>query len=342
MASVALLLLMLFCLHAQGKGDNCSVAVRVKRNTVRTASIMDTLTINCTVQHCGMKRSVRWCKLGNGFVCTIVTKTEHIDTHWRKSDDEKDIYFLKFINISINDAGLYRCEMSGNTSLVSHSINVTVIAAKDTGNSQTNETRTTPQNGHEQNGPPPLDWLLYIYILAGVVVLVVIVVVTSCMLKSKGSKRPTAAIQTQGQVQRNLQSSAPLKKNEPPQPSLQASPYPSLPERPRSIRSPRAQRPPSVRSSGAPAPTPAPAPVPTKRSSRTKRSPAREAPPPSSSSGAARPAAVGSSGVYDNDREEGENTVVYAALNHQVGRKVPSHTYIPMEELTEYAAIRVS
>ncbi|KAG5833534.1 hypothetical protein ANANG_G00276920 [Anguilla anguilla] len=276
MASVALLLLMLFCLHAQGEKNGCSIGFRVKRNTVWTASIMDPLTINCTVEH------------------------------------------------------------------FSHSINVTVIAAKDTGNSQTNETRTTPQNDHEQNAPPPLDWLLYIYILAGVVVLVVIVVVTSCMLKSKGSKRPTAAIQTQGQVQRNLQSSAPLKKNEPPQPSLQASPYPSLPERPRSIRSPRAQRPPSVRSSGAPAPTPAPAPVPTKRSSRTKRSPAREAPPPSSSSGAARPAAVGSSGVYDNDREEGENTVVYAALNHQVGRKVPSHTYIPMEELTEYAAIRVS
>ncbi|XP_064166756.1 uncharacterized protein LOC135240767 isoform X2 [Anguilla rostrata] len=327
MASVALLLLMLFCLHAQGEENGCSIGFRVKRHTV-TASIMDPLTINCTVERCGMKPNVTWCKLGNDSHCISVTETAHLKTHWGESKDEEHFYFLKFVNISINDAGFYRCKIFGDISSVSHSINVTVIA--------------TPQNGHEQNGPPPPDWILYIYILAGVVVLVVIVVVTSCMLKSKGSKRPTAAIQTQGQVQRNLQSSAPLKKNEPPQPSLQASPYPSLPERPRSIRSPRAQRPPSVRSSGAPAPTPAPAPVPTKRSSRTKRSPAREAPPPSSSSGAARPAAVGSSGVYDNDREEGENTVVYAALNHQVGRKVPSHTYIPMEELTEYAAIRVS
>ncbi|KAJ8350539.1 hypothetical protein SKAU_G00256690 [Synaphobranchus kaupii] len=209
------------------------------------------------------------------------------------------------------------------------------IAAKDTRHSRSNETITTlPPNGPNEDRSAPLGWL-YISITAGVLVLTVIAVVTFCKLRSKGKR-------TQDRLQRDLQFSAPLKKEEPPQTSLPASPRPRLPDCPRSVRSPHAPRPPSVRSSCVYDNAPAPA----GRSSRTKRAPAREAPPPppSGNRGSARPVPAGRDGVYDNEREEAENLIVYAALDHQVVRKAPSlgNTYVPMEELTEYAAIRVS
>ncbi|XP_061082901.1 uncharacterized protein LOC133116905 [Conger conger] len=237
----------------------------------------------------------------------------------------------------MNDSGEYRCEMLGNTSSKSHTITVIVKAAKDTGHSQTNETRTTTPNGPGKDKENSLDWLLYIYISAGALVLMVIVVVTTCILKSRGSERPRAARRKQDQVQRDLQSAVPLNENGRPHPSLPACPPPSLPDRPRSIRSPHSQRPPSLGAT----PAPAPVPVPGRRKSRTKRTPATAAPP---SGGAGMPTAAGGGGVYDNDREEAESPIVYAALNHQVARKGPSqdHTYVPMQDLTEYAAIRLS
>ncbi|KAJ8255933.1 hypothetical protein COCON_G00197970 [Conger conger] len=334
MTSMALLLLLLLpCLYREALGNKCLPEFRGKKHTV-TVSSMDSLKISCAFIHCERKLHFKWCKL-NESNCMYINKTEYIE----KNNDGSGIFYLNFVNISMIDSGDYRCEMSGNLSFKSHPITVIVNAAKDTGNSQTNETRTTTPNGPGKDRENSLDWLLYIYISAGALVLMVIVVVTTCILKSRGSERPRAARRKQDQVQRDLQSAVPLNENGRPHPSLPACPPPSLPDRPRSIRSPHSQRPPSL--GATPAPAPAPVPVPGRRKSRTKRTPATAAPP---SGGAGMPTAAGGGGVYDNDREEAESPIVYAALNHQVARKGPSqdHTYVPMQDLTEYAAIRLS
>ncbi|KAJ8252829.1 hypothetical protein GJAV_G00206060 [Gymnothorax javanicus] len=343
MTSVVLPLLLLLCLHAVAEDfgeKNCTVTARVKRNSVHRTHIAESLRIRCPVVHCGKKPNVTWCKILNGNDCKPVTETGHIRSGVENGEHEngQKTYFLEFVKIAMNDTGLYRCEASGELKFISHSINVTVIAADDSRNSQSNETQTTtPSNYAEEDRSTSLHWLVYIYIAAGILVLVIIVTVTVYILRSK--KLPTAAKRTQDPAQRNLQSSAPLIKEDPPLPSVPASQIPSLSDRSRSIRSPHRQRPPSVRSSDVSAPGPAP----NHRSSRIQRPPATEAPPPRRS-GTATLVATDGAGIYDNERDEAETPIVYAALNHQVAHKGQrrAHTYIPMDDLTEYAAIRVS
>ncbi|KAG9339514.1 hypothetical protein JZ751_023656 [Albula glossodonta] len=190
--------------------------------------------------------------------------------------------------------------------------------------------------------PRPEDWPLYVYATVGILGLIVTGVMIFCVLRRKGmkrspgSKQSPAGQQTQNHTRAGRQASVPLNKDEVPLTSHQASQPPDLPDRPRSVRLPQTQ--PSSPQyecvyDNAPARAPAlsPAPAPARRSTRTKRTPAKKAPPPSG-------------GIYDNEREEPDTSIVYAALNHQVARKgpAPAQAHIPMEEFTEYAAIRVS
>ncbi|XP_055769951.1 uncharacterized protein LOC129845985 isoform X1 [Salvelinus fontinalis] len=87
---------------------------------------MEKLTINCTVGFCTDLPQVTWCKL-NKDICNPVTKTPHIQTQWNYLTSNSGITFLHFTNPSLDDAGLYRCSVNTDRSMIiSHSISVIV------------------------------------------------------------------------------------------------------------------------------------------------------------------------------------------------------------------------
>ncbi len=108
---------------------NCFPVIRVPRNTVFLAPVMSVLKINCTItlKGCHRSPSVSWCKLyGDG--CKYLNYSDHIRTEWKNITEHEGMAFLIFLNISMEDTGLYRCR-EGDTS-VGHTINVTVTGKR--------------------------------------------------------------------------------------------------------------------------------------------------------------------------------------------------------------------
>lgn len=95
------------------------------RNTVFRACVMTELKINCTISQHGCHRSPRvsWCKI-YGNHCKALNHSVYIQTEWKIMTEHEGMAFLIFLNISMEDAGLYRCKEGDNS--VSHAINVTV------------------------------------------------------------------------------------------------------------------------------------------------------------------------------------------------------------------------
>uniref|UniRef100_A0A8C1B5W8 Ig-like domain-containing protein n=1 Tax=Cyprinus carpio carpio TaxID=630221 RepID=A0A8C1B5W8_CYPCA len=142
-----------------GTEINCVPLIRVPRNTVFRAPVMTKLKINCTITLDGCHRNPRvsWCKL-NGSDCKALNYSHHIRTEWKDIKKHEWMAFLIFLNISMEDTGLYRCK-EGDTS-VSHAINVTVTGQKD-----------------------DLQWLWpYVYICSGIAGLVVIVIIVTLLI----------------------------------------------------------------------------------------------------------------------------------------------------------------
>lgn len=87
---------------------------------------MEKLTINCTVGFCNDLPQVTWCKLDE-HSCNPVIQTTHIQTQWNYLTSNSGISILHFTNPSIDDAGLYRCSVNTDQSIIiSHSITVIV------------------------------------------------------------------------------------------------------------------------------------------------------------------------------------------------------------------------
>lgn len=90
------------------------------------AFVMEKLTINCTVGFCNDLPQVTWCKLDE-HSCNPVIQTTHIQTQWNYLTSNSGISILHFTNPSIDDAGLYRCSVNTDQSIIiSHSITVIV------------------------------------------------------------------------------------------------------------------------------------------------------------------------------------------------------------------------
>ncbi len=108
---------------------NCIPVIRVPRSTVFLAPVMSVLKISCTITLPGCHRSpsVSWCKL-YGDVCKSLNYSDHIRTEWKSITEHEGMAFLIFLNISMEDTGLYRCR-EGDTS-ISHAINVTVTGKR--------------------------------------------------------------------------------------------------------------------------------------------------------------------------------------------------------------------
>ncbi|XP_077102805.1 B- and T-lymphocyte attenuator-like isoform X2 [Siphateles boraxobius] len=183
--AVSLLLLLLSVSGTKNRSEEqqCAHMIKVPRNTVFRALVMTELKINCTLTQRGCHRSPRvsWCKIyGND--CKAFNHSDYIKTEWKYMTEVEWMAFLIFLNISMEDAGLYRCK-EGDIS-VSHAINVTVTDKED-------EVSCNQSNTSDMNRTPndDLQWLWpYVYICTGIAGLVFIVMaVTLLFIRCQGT-----------------------------------------------------------------------------------------------------------------------------------------------------------
>ncbi|KAK2818153.1 hypothetical protein Q7C36_022086 [Tachysurus vachellii] len=175
---------------------DCFPNILVPRNTVWKAREMDKLKINCTVEsesYCWNKISVTWCKIDLKNKCNHLNHSYHTTTEWIRINESRRLLFLIFQNVSMRDAGLYRCEVLSPAPSVSHAINVTVteyvpdISTASDGGSQV--TQGTTNNTNTNMAANPTWPQSYVYICSGVGVLVFIVLVSVIVIWCRGQKK---------------------------------------------------------------------------------------------------------------------------------------------------------
>ncbi|XP_019910231.3 B- and T-lymphocyte attenuator-like isoform X1 [Esox lucius] len=304
---LVLCLLFLLCDRDNGadQGLSCVSEVRVRRNTAFKAVPLNRLTINCTVKHCGDVPNITWCKFLDSSICKPMTDAGNIKVSQKKLSAHEVMSFLFFKKISMDDQGQYRCYLAGNeNSVVSHAISVNV-SERDVGFEYSgNNTGDIPTSKYKMD----VYWLPYVGICMGVLLLVVMV--TAIFFFSlDGCEGPITSAKSRTKVQE--------------------------------------------------ASTPAACPDPNSNPKGTLPSSS------SSSSSSSNPNNNQLNNLYDScingplqhsyllmsgtppssdiaDGDHGSSQLVYAALNHQNNRgpPKPSPSPRPLEEATEYAAIR--
>ncbi|XP_066563008.1 B- and T-lymphocyte attenuator [Amia ocellicauda] len=318
-----------------GEPDECELSVRVRRNLSWNVSVTDVLTLECPVHYCDKPPPVKWCQL-HGTYCILMNESNTIKIEWKHLDNKSGNYSLTFLNISLDDSGLYRCEAAANTSSVSHTINVSVSESNRSNESPSNKSTTT---GVSLNDKVEIQWIIYFYICAAVVTFIVIVVIISfyCLHANKASPGQKDAVQQKKQLRTTVSSTAPGGLSmcaAPKSPCISTRP-PSVPERTRSIRSQPAGRhsePSTVYDNDN-----------LRRKSRRKQTASNGAPKAGRNEPNQVSIVIQTSDIYDNVEQETEGdsfTLVYAALNHN-SEDCPVRTSAPMDDYTEYAAIRV-
>ncbi|XP_047673664.1 uncharacterized protein LOC125138368 isoform X2 [Tachysurus fulvidraco] len=124
----SLLILVLLGVRTDESNQDCLPYAMVPRNTVWSARVTERLMINCTVvskPNC-WNIAVSWCKLEMNNECIYLTHSTHTSTVWGNITGSKRLFFLIFWEISLQDSGLYRCEIQSPAPSMSHAINVTV------------------------------------------------------------------------------------------------------------------------------------------------------------------------------------------------------------------------
>ncbi|XP_053495680.1 uncharacterized protein LOC128616861 [Ictalurus furcatus] len=128
-SSLLILVLLSVSANTDESDPDCIPSLMVPRNTMWRVRVSDHLKINCTVvseSHCWKNVDVSWCRIDNKSECRYLKHSDHILTGWRSITESKRMSFLIFWKISMQDAGLYRCEIKSPTPTVSHAINVIV------------------------------------------------------------------------------------------------------------------------------------------------------------------------------------------------------------------------
>ncbi|XP_051994125.1 B- and T-lymphocyte attenuator-like [Xyrauchen texanus] len=177
-ASLTLLLLSVSG-NTNGSQMNCTSRIMVPRNTLFRAPVMTVLKINCSAKYECQNPRILWCKI-YGNHCKAINDSNYIKSEWRNINKHDGISFLTFMNISVEDEGLYRCKV--DETAVSHTINVTVTVGNEVSH---NQSKTD-----DLNKIPGLQWLWpYVYICSGIVGLVVIVMTVSLLIfRCQGTK----------------------------------------------------------------------------------------------------------------------------------------------------------
>ncbi|XP_071186761.1 B- and T-lymphocyte attenuator-like [Salvelinus alpinus] len=327
---LTILVVLLFPWDAHGEDSDCFPEIRVARNTVWRASPGEQLKMTCSVDLCS-NSPPSWCKFDESNKCKTVNTTALIQTQWTNLTNTTGILFLVFTSISIDDAGLYRCELH---TAVGHSINVTVSERiEDTTDLYQNNDTTNITVSQRDSF---LEWVWpYVYSSAGIVVFV-IVVITISMLSMRGCKGacPARKLRKEDQTE-NQYMAIPMTQQAFPRPNPQ-------PHHRQSIRSHQAQdrlqAQPQAQAQAQPTPPPD-----CIYDNAPTRGPRRTHPAPVQAAANQVAVSVDRDDTYSNGKEkEEESDIMYAALNHQVKPRAAPCPAQPQEEGSEYAAIRVS
>ncbi|XP_048052971.1 B- and T-lymphocyte attenuator-like isoform X2 [Megalobrama amblycephala] len=300
--TISLLLLSLSVSGTTNRTElHCNPVIKVPRNTVFKARVMTVLRINCTVNLRGCHRSPRvsWCKI-DGNDCKALNHSDYIKTEWKNTTEHEGMAFLFFLNISMEDAGLYRCKESETS--VGHAINVTVTENKEdeVSHNQNNTILDVLNTDHPKDDQ---QWLWpYVYICTGIAGLVFIIMTVSLLfIRCQGTKSTRKDMANKNQYMETQSSDLP------PPPPPPAHPHHNT-------------RPPSHQ--------------PTSALYRVC-----ETPPVRGAPSAGR-VSVGRHNTVGTERGEEENVLVYASLNHQPMSRGPRRTARQEPEPSEYAAIR--
>ncbi|XP_070711757.1 B- and T-lymphocyte attenuator-like [Pempheris klunzingeri] len=227
--------------------------------------------------------------------------SSHIKTEWITLNHSQGTASLVFQNVLRSDSGVYQCLSGGS---VGHVIIVSVDDSRPSEN--TTVTQKTDTNSPTMAPEPTENVWMYVYTAAGIVAFVVIVIIISVASMQGCKGKPKKDIQTDNQYMAIPMVEQPLQDA-----SLQSQPRGS------------------------------PSELPSRRSTRRKRPPSQpnEMPLPRDNEH------VYGKGHEDRERQgktvEEEGSLVYAALNHQLPPRAAVRPRRPMEETSEYAAIRV-
>ncbi|XP_060755017.1 B- and T-lymphocyte attenuator-like isoform X2 [Neoarius graeffei] len=181
--------------NTEGREPTCFASIRVPRNSVSKVHVMGKLKINCTINrgtYCWENITTEWCKVDYDSECKPFNYSNNITKFWMKVNTTQSQLFLIFHNISMQDAGLYRCRIQSPMSIVSHSINVTVT---DYVPDCTTDYSIVSQENNTTNGSSLLgknsEWLQsYIYIYSGIgVLLFIVIVVCVSVIRCRGQKK---------------------------------------------------------------------------------------------------------------------------------------------------------
>ncbi|XP_026768807.3 B- and T-lymphocyte attenuator [Pangasianodon hypophthalmus] len=177
--SILVVFILLVPVATQGQIASCVPEIKVRKNTLYTASSESKLNISCPVTYCEEIPAVGWIKIDNKNNFIRISGTNQV-TITQEQTGLKDITsHMIFWNISTDDNGIYRCMISAsNFSLESHNINVNVSVSSYT-------TNTTNPDRFTEKLP---SWLLYVFICSGILGLVMIVMLISflCINRCSG------------------------------------------------------------------------------------------------------------------------------------------------------------
>ncbi|XP_023667153.2 uncharacterized protein [Paramormyrops kingsleyae] len=313
--SLALSIVVLHYHFSDALGDECSPGIRVSRNMVLRAITRESLRIDCNIRACRQNISVIWCKLDLSNMCITINEPDRIQWNASYSNAKEWVSYLHVTSTLVNDSGNYRCKTAGDFDSISHSINVIVTDAP------VEVSTTRPQNKNSAMILRNKDWLLYVYISAGILIFTFVVMGISCFIvqRCQGSKQSAAVLISQYQHETSGE-------------SCKVAPQPEVPPRMNSVRThitPTSEGPVYD--------------IPTNRRMSQKKNtkasvrlpPARTCTPDEASVGLCNNESVGKATDLTH--------VVYATLNHQPAQQDPDpvRTSLSLFETCEYAPIRV-
>ncbi|XP_060784877.1 B- and T-lymphocyte attenuator-like [Neoarius graeffei] len=168
--------------HTQGQDGSCVPEIKVRKNTVHTASREHQLNIMCPVTYCKESPVFKWYKIGAENKYTDIIGSNQVKIAQEPTGLNGIISYLSFENISTDDTGVYRCMIStSNFSSESHNIKVNVSDSSDHANA--NNTSGIPGKVSD------VRWLLYVFICLGIPVLVLIVMLISFLCINRCSRK---------------------------------------------------------------------------------------------------------------------------------------------------------
>ncbi|XP_029967917.1 uncharacterized protein LOC115403212 [Salarias fasciatus] len=165
--------------------SSCQAELLVRRGTIRRALPGHTVTVRCSLKHCGQPLNVTWCKIRSSGRCERIRETENVGITqqpdgWTKDEVTSSLSFKK---ISVEEDGLYRCEVKGLA--IGHAINILVSDL----NQEAQHSDDHAAESLKTHNDGSIVWLPYFAIFCGIA-LPVILLTGVTLLSFRSCYRP--------------------------------------------------------------------------------------------------------------------------------------------------------